>query len=371
MSLNVLHIVGARPNFMKLAPLHRAIAQSRFSQKVIHTGQHYDAQMSDIFFEQLQIPTPQYHLGIGSASHATQTAGMMLALEPILSQEKPDCLMVYGDVNSTLAATLVAVKMGITVAHVEAGLRSYDRSMPEEINRVLTDSVADWLLTPSPDANENLLKEGIASEKIHLVGNIMIDSLCFALSLIEQNKTATQEAQKILQKIERQDFILSTVHRPSNVDSPKALEELFSVFKQIAQKQYFVLPLHPRTRKQLENAKILQKLPPKMLVVEPLSYLDFIFLQKNAFCILTDSGGIQEESTFLQVPCLTLRPNTERPITITEGTNELIGNNWQLLFQKLQDIQDGNYKKGKSIRYWDGKTAQRIVALLENIISAK
>lgn len=369
MSLNFLHVVGARPNFMKLAPLHRAIAQTELSQKIVHTGQHYDSQMSDVFFEQLQIPAPDYHLGVGSASHATQTAQIMLAFEPILLQEKPDCVVVYGDVNSTLAATLVAVKMGVKVAHVEAGLRSRDRTMPEELNRLLTDSVADVLLTPSPDANENLLREGIDVQKIHLVGNIMIDSLCFALTFVEQNPDSTAEAQKILERVGKGNFILSTVHRPANVDSPDALHELFAVFKQIAEDNYFVLPLHPRTRKQLENAQILSNLPPKMLLTEPLSYFDFIYLQKNAFCVLTDSGGIQEESTFLKVPCLTLRHNTERPITITEGTNELIGNSWQLLYQKLQEIRQGNYKKGKDIALWDGKTAHRIVEVLRKAIA--
>lgn len=368
MSIKVFHVVGARPNFMKLAPLYRDIAlKENILQKTIHTGQHYDPLMSDIFFQQLEIPTPEYNLGIGSGTHTQQTAKTMLALEELLLKDKPDWVLVYGDVNSTLAATLVCVKMGIKVAHVEAGLRSYDRQMPEEINRVLTDSVADILLTPSEDANQNLMKEGVSKDKIFLVGNIMIDSLCFALQLIEQESKYIAKAKKILQKNDYQNFILSTVHRPSNVDSPNALKRLIEVFKEIAQEYYFVLPLHPRTHKHLQELNILNEIPEKMLIVEPLSYFDFVYLQKNAFCILTDSGGIQEESTFLQVPCLTLRKNTERPITIEKGSNTLIGDDYDLLFSKIKEIEQGKYKKASQIPLWDGKTAQRISSLILNL----
>ncbi len=369
MSSNIFHIVGARPNFMKLAPLYKNLVwKENIKQKIIHTGQHYDAMMSDIFFQQLEIPTPDYNLGVGSGTHTQQTANAMLALEQCLLNDKPELVVVYGDVNSTLAATLVCVKMGIRVAHVEAGLRSYDRQMPEEINRVLTDSVADVLLTPSEDANQNLLKEGISADKIFLVGNIMIDSLCLALKLIEEKLEYTKKAQEILQKIDCQKFILSTVHRPSNVDTPSALKRLFEVFKEIAQTYYLILPLHPRTQKQLQEHSILDKIPEKMLIVAPLSYFDFICLQKNAFCILTDSGGIQEESTFLQIPCLTLRKNTERPITIEKGSNTLIGDDYELLFAKISEIEQGKYKKAFPIPLWDGKAAERIGQLIPHFL---
>jgi len=366
MSIKFMHIVGARPNFMKLAPLYKQIANSSHTQKVIHTGQHYDALMSDVFFEQLQIPKPDYYLGIGSGSHTEQTAKTMLAIEPILKEDRPDMMIVYGDVNSTLAATLVCCKMQILIAHVEAGLRSRDRSMPEEINRILTDRVADILLTPSGDGNQNLLAEGVENHKIHLVGNIMIDTLVGALAMMEMNSNLSSKALEVLDDIQHKPFILSTVHRPSNVDKPDSLNLLFNALSEISEKIDIVLPLHPRTKKQLSEAQILQMLPNTLHIIEPLGYFDFIYLQKKAACILTDSGGVQEESSFLQTPCLTLRKNTERPITIDLGTNELIGDDYLLLKDRINIIMNGSYKKGQNIPFWDGNTAQRILKVLEN-----
>ncbi len=367
--MKFMHVVGARPNFMKLAPLYKKIASSVHSQKIIHTGQHYDSAMSDIFFEQLQMPMPDYHLGVGSGSHTEQTAKIMLGIEQVLLQNRPDIMIVYGDINSTLAAALVCSKMQIPIAHVEAGLRSGDRGMPEEINRILTDSIADILLTPSQDGNDNLLREGIAENKIHLVGNIMIDTLIDALEIIEKNKQLVHFADDILSKLKGNDFILSTVHRPSNVDKPENLELLFKTLATISEQTEVILPLHPRTHKQLTDANILKKLPDSLHIVAPLGYFDFIYLQKNAFCILTDSGGIQEESSYLQTPCFTLRKNTERPITITLGTNELIGDDYGLLLRKIMELKAKKSQKEISsttaIPFWDGNTATRILKVLE------
>jgi UDP-N-acetylglucosamine 2-epimerase (non-hydrolysing) len=361
-----MHIVGARPNFMKLAPLYKEISKSIHSQKVIHTGQHYDALMSDVFFEQLQIPNPDYYLGIGSGSHTQQTAKTMLAVEEILLKDRPDMMIVYGDVNSTLAAALVCCKMQIPIAHVEAGLRSKDRTMPEELNRILTDSVADILLTPSQDGNENLLREGVDAHKIHLVGNIMMDTLVQALDIIEKKPQLLSKSLEVLEAIQHKPYILSTVHRPSNVDKPDSLQLLFNALSEISSQIDVILPLHPRTKKQLEEANILQALPDTLHIIEPLGYFDFIYLQKNATCILTDSGGVQEESSYLKTPCLTLRKNTERPITIDKGTNELVGDDYDLLKKRVNDILKKNYKKGEDIPLWDGKTAKRILRTLEN-----
>lgn len=365
MSLKILHIVGARPNFMKLAPLQRELAHTTHQQKIIHTGQHYDSQMSDIFFEELQITPPDYHLGVGSGSHTEQTAKIMLALEPILRAEKPTCVIVYGDVNSTLAAALVSVKMQIPVVHVEAGLRSRDFTMPEEINRLLTDQISTLLLTPSQDANENLLREGISADKIHCVGNIMIDSLFFALQAIQQFPQKAQKSFELIKKFGEKKYILSTVHRPSNVDDKESLQRLFAFFAEVARENVVILPIHPRTRKQLELNIDISAFPANFHIIEPLGYLDFINLQKNALCVLTDSGGIQEETSVLGVTCFTLRKNTERPITLELGTNTLIGDNYELLFQKIQQVKEGKSKKGENIPFWDGQTASRIVNVLE------
>jgi UDP-N-acetylglucosamine 2-epimerase (non-hydrolysing) len=358
--MKVIHVVGARPNFMKLAPLQRALSQTPILQQVIHTGQHYDAFMSDIFFEQLQIPRPDFHLGIGSGTHSVQTAKMMIALEEILVQQKPDWVIVYGDVNSTLAAALVCAKNYIKICHVEAGLRSYDRTMPEEINRIVTDRLSDLLLTPSPDANENLLKEGIIPEKIIFVGNIMIDSLHWSLKWIEKNPHAVHLAQNLMKKYELKTskFILVTLHRPSNVDDEQKLQKVITTLGEISFQIPVLFPVHPRTQKMLEglsNAKY-----PQLYYEQPLGYMDFLYLQQHALALVTDSGGIQEETTALGIPCLTLRENTERPITIAQGTNQLIGNDFEKLKYELQEIVQGRGKKGSIPELWDGKTAERI-----------
>ncbi len=358
--MKLIHVVGARPNFMKLAPLHRALHDSPIQQKVIHTGQHYDAFMSDIFFEQLQIPRPDFHMGIGSGSHSIQTAKMMIGLEEIFIQEKPDWVIVYGDVNSTLAAALVCAKNYIPICHVEAGLRSYDRSMPEEINRVLTDQVADLLLTPSIDGNENLKKEGIPSKKIIFVGNIMIDSLLWSLKWIEQNPESIQNAIQLCNRyhLKSHKYILVTLHRPSNVDDLNKLQKIIEVLGEISEKTPVLFPVHPRTRKMLEQLSDFQF--PQLYFETPLGYMEFLYLQKNALALVTDSGGIQEETTALGIPCLTLRENTERPITITQGTNQLIGNDFDKLRYELNEIIQGRGKKGFIPDLWDGKTAERI-----------
>ncbi len=358
--MKVIQVVGARPNFMKLAPLHRAFSNSPIEQKVIHTGQHYDAFMSDIFFEQLQIPRPDFHMGIGSGTHSFQTAKMMIGMEEIFLQEKPDWVIVYGDVNSTLAAALVCAKSNIKICHVEAGLRSYDRTMPEEINRVLTDQVSDLLLTPSIDGNENLMKEGIDPKKVIFVGNIMIDSLFWSLNWIKIHPEVAQPAFELLNKyqLKPNQYILVTLHRPSNVDDSQKLEQIINTLGEISSKTPVLFPVHPRTKKMLENLN-LQKFP-HLFFETPLGYMDFLYLQQNALALVTDSGGIQEETTALGIPCLTLRENTERPITITHGTNQLIGSDFDKLRFELNEIIHGRGKKGRIPELWDGKTAERI-----------
>lgn len=358
--MKVIHVVGARPNFMKLAPLHRALANTLIEQKVIHTGQHYDAFMSDIFFEQLQIPRPDYHMGIGSGTHSVQTAKMMMGLEEIFLNEKPDWVIVYGDVNSTLAAALVCSKNQIKICHVEAGLRSYDRTMPEEINRIVTDQLSDLLLTPSIDGNENLQKEGIHPSKVILVGNIMIDSLFWSLKWIEKNPQSIQTALNLLNQyqLKPQQYILVTLHRPSNVDEPSKLQLIIQALGEISNHTPVLFPVHPRTKKMLENLNLQNY--PHLFFETPLGYMDFLYLQQNALALVTDSGGIQEETTALGIPCLTLRENTERPITITQGTNQLIGNDFSKLSMELNKIIQGKGKKGQIPELWDGKTAERI-----------
>jgi UDP-N-acetylglucosamine 2-epimerase (non-hydrolysing) len=358
--MKVIQVVGARPNFMKLAPLHRAMSTTPIEQKVIHTGQHYDAFMSDIFFEQLQIPRPEYHLGIGSGTHSVQTAKMMIELEVIFNQERPDWVIVFGDVNSTLAAALVCAKNGIKICHVEAGLRSYDRTMPEEINRIVTDQLSDLLLTPSIDGNQNLEKEGINPEKVILVGNIMIDSLFWSLQWIEKNPNSIKPALDLLNQyqLEPQNFILVTLHRPSNVDDPIKLNKIIEALGEISYQKPVLFPVHPRTKKILETLSFNNY--PNLHFETPLGYMDFLYLQKNSLALVTDSGGIQEETTALGIPCLTLRENTERPITITHGTNQLIGNDFDKLKYELKEIIEGRGKKGRIPELWDGNTAKRI-----------
>jgi len=352
--MKVIHIVGARPNFMKAAPVIEALrAKPSVQQTLVHTGQHYDPNMSQVFFEQLGLPRPDFNLEVGSGSHAQQTAEIMVRFEKLLLAGKPDLLLVYGDVNSTIATTFVASKMGVRIGHIEAGLRSWDRTMPEEINRVLTDQISDLFFTPSADGDANLKREGIAAEKIFLVGNVMIDTL---VRLLEK----TTEP-RINRRQER--FVLVTLHRPSNVDDRDMLADLWSTLQRMSKSIQVIFPIHPRTRRRLAEYG-LPEAAPGLILTEPLGYFEFLWLQQHATAVVTDSGGIQEESTYLNVPCLTMRDNTERPITVELGTNILVGQNPARLEGEVEKILNGQCKKGTVPPLWDGQAGQRIAAIL-------
>ena len=356
-TLTITHIVGARPNFMKAAPVFQVLSQeSSVRQTIIHTGQHYDAAMSDVFFHELGLPQPDINLQVGSGSHAQQTAEIMARLEPVVLKQHPDCVLVYGDVNSTVAAALVCSKLGIKVAHVEAGLRSYDRTMPEELNRVVTDQLSDLLFTPSEDGNRNLYKEGINAEKVYLVGNVMIDTLVRLLPLGMRAVPAGVPDR----------FALVTLHRPSNVDDLDWLAAMFQSLAALSGEMEMLFPIHPRTRARIEAAGITVSSGIRLL--DPLPYLAFLGLQQRAAFVITDSGGIQEETTFLQVPCLTVRENTERPITISLGTNQLVGRDVRALSRAAEEILSGNVKRGSIPPLWDGHAADRIASTLVNVL---
>ena len=371
--MEILHVVGARPNFMKAAPvMHALAAHEGVSQLLVHTGQHYDANMSGVFFEQLGLPRPDFDLGVGSGSHAVQTAQVMLRFEEAVTQRRPDLVMVYGDVNSTVAATLVCAKLLIPIAHVEAGLRSFDRAMPEEINRLVTDQIADLLFTPSSDGDENLLREGIAAERIYHVGNVMIDTL---VRLLPQAQTRWPElSTELRQKLPGFDasrgYVLLTLHRPSNVDHPDGLRELMGTLEELAAEMPLLFPIHPRTRARLQEWK-LEPRSNNLHLMEPAGYIDFLALQNNARLVVTDSGGVQEETTFLGVPCLTARENTERPITVTLGTNLLVGEDRQ----KLRDEARRLWKEGAGDHQippqWDGKSGERIAVITTSWLQEK
>ncbi len=355
--MKILNIVGARPNFMKMAPLIAAFQRRVIPQTLVHTGQHYDEAMSASFFRELGMPAPDINLEIGSGTHAAQTARVMLAFEPVVVEQKPDWVVVVGDVNSTLACALVARKLGVKVAHVEAGLRSFDRDMPEEINRILTDQLADLLLTPSADGDANLLREGLAPERIVRVGNVMIDTL---LQQVERAQTSP-----ILRTLELtpQSFGVVTLHRPSNVDAPETLRGILTALGEIAAELPLIFPAHPRTQARLREFNL--AVPKGMRVLDPLGYLDFLRLWGNAKLVLTDSGGLQEETTALGIPCLTLRENTERPITIEQGTNRLVGCDPAQIKQTAFAVLRGELKlAGRVPELWDGRTAERIVDAL-------
>ena len=359
--MHILHVVGARPNFMKVAPvLHALGKRAGVRQTLVHTGQHYDANMSDVFFEQLGIPAPDVNLGVGAGSHARQTAEIMSRFEPVVLEYKPDLVLVYGDVNSTVAAALVCAKLLIRVGHVEAGLRSFDRTMPEEINRLVTDQLADLLFTHSEDADVNLHREGVAAEKIHLVGNVMIDSLHQFLPLAKQSPIVDQLGLTKNGKIV--PFAVLTLHRPSNVDSLEVLGGLLRAIHAVADQVIVIFPVHPRTRLKLDQLKT--GTHPRLRVIDPLGYLEFLSLMSCAQLVLTDSGGIQEETTGLGVPCLTLRENTERPITVAVGTNNLVGQNANVIESTAREILSGRGKQGRQPDLWDGQTANRIVDIL-------
>jgi UDP-N-acetylglucosamine 2-epimerase (non-hydrolysing) len=357
--MHILHVVGARPNFMKAAPVLRALsAHQGVLQSLIHTGQHYDAAMSTVFFEQLEMPHPDCNLEVGSATHAQQTARIMMAFEPVLLDRKPDLLLVYGDVNSTVAAALVASKLGIPIGHVEAGLRSGDRSMPEEINRILTDQLSEMLFTPSADGDANLLREGIPQEKIHRVGNVMIDSLVRLLPKVCQHASTDPSS----------PYALVTLHRPSNVDDLPWLQELLATVMELTAKLSVIFPVHPRTRLRLDSLPNAFADTARLRLLEPLPYLEFLALQKHASIVITDSGGIQEETTYLGVPCLTVRENTERPITIEQGTNQLVGRDLARLksaaVEALAMQKKGTEPGARSIPLWDGHAAERIAQII-------
>ena len=361
----VISVVGARPNFMKVAPIDRAFAEyiPNIEHIIVHTGQHYDKNMSDAFFQDLEMPDPKYFLGIGSGSHSEQTAKVMVAFEKILTSEKPDLVIVVGDVNSTIACTLTAVKMHIKVAHVESGLRSFDRAMPEEINRMATDAICDFCFVTEDAGRKHLQESNFPEDKIFFVGNTMIDSQVYALGKINDN---------ILEKynLEKNNYSLLTIHRPSNVDKKEKLEMLVDIFSELAKKIKLVFPIHPRTLKNLEKFDLLEKFNKieNIVKIEPAGYLDFLSLMKNSKVVITDSGGIQEETTALGVQCLTLRENTERPSTIEIGTNQLIKLNKNAIILAVEDILNNKIKTGTVPPLWDGQAAERIVNKINEII---
>ncbi|MEY4588604.1 MAG: hypothetical protein RL497_680 [Pseudomonadota bacterium] len=364
----IIHVVGARPNFMKIAPVIEALNQSAarnnrtVTQILVHTGQHYTPEMSALMFEQLGLPTPDYNLEIGSGGHGQQTGRIMEAFEKVLLAETPDLVVVVGDVNSTIACALDAKKLNIPVAHIEAGLRSYDREMPEEINRVLTDAISDYLFTTEESARLNLIGEGINGDKIFFVGNTMIDTL-----LKHKDAAKTRPILNTLNlktNDQTKPYGIVTLHRPSNVDEAEPLKELLTCLAELSKDLTIVLPLHPRTRANIEKFNLMPVLENgQFILIEPQGYLDFICLMSNARLILSDSGGIQEEATVLGIPCLTLRENTERPITISEGTNTLVGNNPNAIINAFNNALNKDYS-GKQPKYWDGSAAVRIADIL-------
>lgn len=360
MSLRPLIIAGARPNFMKAAALIRAAWESGIDARLIHTGQHYDGDMSRVFFEELGIPRPHRNLGVGSGSHAEVTARCLARLEPVLLEEKPDIVLVVGDVNSTLAGALAAAKLGIPVGHVEAGLRSFDRSMPEEINRVVTDAVSDLLFISEPSGLANLRREGHPEKRLHLVGNVMIDTLDRFLPVARRRQTASKLS------LPNRGYALVTVHRPSNVDQCESLQALVKHLKLMQDRLPVIFPVHPRTRARLEAAGLVDQLDSflQLRMLEPMGYVDFLSLMDSARVVVTDSGGIQEETTVLGVPCLTLRDNTERPITIEQGTNQLVGASGERLIDALDETLSKSFPLPKRPALWDGRAAERIVHVL-------
>lgn len=361
-TIQLMLVAGARPNFMKVAPLihaihrHNAHAETPFDYCLVHTGQHYDAAMSEVFFRELGIPAPHENLGVGSGSHAVQTANVMVGFEKVCLARRPDWVVVFGDVNSTVACSLVAAKLGIRVAHVEAGLRSFDRTMPEEINRLVTDALADLLLTPSADADANLRREGVPDAKVCLVGNIMLDSLI-------ANLAASRQSQVLARcRVQPGAYAYVTLHRPGNVDQRESLTAIADELSKLAGQIPVVFPVHPRTRKMLEQFGLNLGASEGFRLIEPVGYHDSLQLTENARLVLTDSGGIQEEATYFRTPCLTLRPNTERPVTVTEGSNRLT--TLAGLPQAIADCLNGPARRGQVPQFWDGQTSERILARL-------
>jgi UDP-N-acetylglucosamine 2-epimerase (non-hydrolysing) len=365
--MEVVHLIAAaRPNFMKIAPLYHALARESWCRvRIVHTGQHYDQGMSDAFFRDLALPQPDFHLEVGSGSHAEQTGGVMIAYERVIAEERPDWIVVVGDVNSTAACAMVGAKAWIPVVHLEAGLRSRDRRMPEEINRLVTDSIADVLWTPSSDADENLLAEGVAPERIDFVGNIMIDSYEMLRSRIEQSPALRAHG------VSAGEFAVVTLHRPSNVDVRETLTMLVGQLLAVARDLPLVFPVHPRTRKQLAEFALTPALEaqPRVHLTEPLGYIDFMSLVSRSRAAITDSGGVQEETTYLGIPCLTLRETTERPVTVSEGSNRLVKP--EELVARIAEVLGGRWPTGRRPRLWDGHAAGRCVAALARRADAR
>lgn len=361
--MKILGVVGARPNFMKIDPVLRALERRSelFSTVLVHTGQHYDESMNQVFFRDLGLRPPDINLGVGSGSHAKQTGTTMIRLEQVLLAERPDLVVVVGDVNSTLAAAITAAKLQIPVAHVEAGLRSFDRQMPEEINRVVIDALSDYLFTPSRDTDENLRREGVPDERIHFVGNVMIDTLQRCRELAKRSSILEQL------KVERGQYALLTLHRPSNVDHPQVLSEILEALGDIQRALPVIFPIHPRTERQIGKFGLQDRVAAmkELRIIPPLGYLDFLALESQAKMVLTDSGGIQEETTVLGAPCLTLRENTERPVTVTQGTNQIVGHDRARIVAATRSILAGDVPQGRVPELWDGHAAERIVAVLD------
>ena len=364
----VIHIVGTRPNFVKAAPIIAEMERAgNIKNLVVHTGQHYDDKMSGIFFSELGISKPHYNLNIGGGSHAVQTAGIMVGCEQIFIECDPNFIVVYGDVNSCLAAALVASKMGIPIAHIESGLRSYDRTMPEEINRVITDSISTVLFLTSFDAMANLNREGVDTDCCYVVGNTMIDSLVRLSEEFDKSKILNTLS------LEKKTYALATFHRPSNVDTAHGLEKIIDIFSEISKlnkELKIVFPVHPRTLNNIKKFNLFDRMNQidNLLIEKPLGYLDFISSMRDSLFVLTDSGGIQEETTFLDVPCLTYRENTERPITVELGTNILVSSITDIV-ENIKSIMNGTYKRAKAIEYWDGKAATRVAKILNEVLS--
>ncbi len=363
--LRVMSIVGARPNFMKIAPIvsQLAAASGAFESILVHTGQHYDAKLSEVFFTELGIPAPDVNLNVGSGSHAQQTAAIMAAFEPVLVEHRPDVLIVVGDVNSTLACALVAAKLGVPVGHVEAGLRSFDRTMPEEINRLLTDQLSDLLFTSEPGARDNLVREGIDDSKIHFVGNVMIDTLLAHRVRARERDVPTQ-----LGLVPR-SYALLTLHRPSNVDDEATFERIVQALAEIGRDLPIIFPVHPRTRPVIARSAQAATLVERggLRLVDPLGYVEFLGLMESSRVVLTDSGGVQEETTILGVPCLTLRENTERPVTITHGTNRIVGTDPARILEAWQSVAGRTATASVAPPLWDGRAASRIVQVLQTL----
>jgi UDP-N-acetylglucosamine 2-epimerase (non-hydrolysing) len=358
MTMRVLSVVGARPNFMKLAPVDRALVKRGVEHVIIHTGQHYDPGMSDAFFEELWIPAPDHHLGVGSGSHAQQTAAVMQRLEPLLLELRPDLMLVYGDVNSTVGAALVAAKLQVAIGHVEAGLRSGDWTMPEEINRVVTDRLSNLLFLPSRDAADNLSAEGVSNDRMHFVGNVMIDTLCWALPQALALDAAARHG------VGGRPYVVVTLHRPTNVDDPAVLRELLDALGRLATKVPVLFPVHPRTRNCIMGLGPLRADGRDLELLEPLGYLEMLGLVAGSALVITDSGGLQEETSYLGVPCITVRPNTERPITCTHGTNRLVLPRREPLLAAAERALGRRSPARPVIERWDGRAAERIVAVV-------